>query len=138
MKKKMIGAIVLIILILIVIVARMFLGKGELGKTDGVQGIVMSANEQGMEIELMTIRTEADGSIVGISGVGNPTKEILFQENTIVVINQMTREVDDSVTTEQVEGNLSDIVSMSSVTVYGSSTGGKNYAEKIEIWVNVN
>lgn len=113
--------------------------KREFGKDNKeIQGVVLSSNEQGMEIEKMMIETLEDGSIVGASGVGNPTEEIFFTESTNVVLKEMIRKEDGSVVTEEKKGSLSNIVNMSSVTANVKSDGGKYYATEIEIWINVN
>lgn len=101
--------------------------------SEGVQGTVLSFNQQGMQLEIAQRWEDEEGEISVTGSDDNEIKDIYFDDNTTFNIHKNSGITGDE-ELEIIQGNRNDLENSGVVIVFGETIDGEVVASKVEIW----
>lgn len=127
--KKIIIRIILLNLLLMLVGCN----KKNVDFSEGVQGTVLSFNQQGMQLEIAQRWEDEEGEISVTGSDDNEIKDIYFDDNTTFNIHKNSGITGDE-ELEIIQGNRNDLENSGVVIVFGETIDGEVVASKVEIW----
>ena len=110
--------------------------NGDLESLDGMTGVVLEFNEQGMKIEIADHEELEDGETIMVTGLDeNEVRDIFFNKDTIFEIHEVDIETE---TVEISHGTVENLHHQANVTIFTVHEEERVVATKVEIWINAN